>query len=106
MKIKKQKISKVGDPITLIGAKEDHQIRWKKIACKCAQDPKDVIHRHPILDCKHCKFQQQENSLPKKCYEVKSTEKNKTYLVSKVEIIRGKKYDEVCAYLQLLEEKK
>ena len=101
-------MAKEGDPITLIGAKKDKDIRWKKIPCKC--DHSDVEKEFPIFECLHCKFQSYEDGLPKKCYKknFKKTDDNGkqidvVYLVSKVEIVRGKKYDEVAAYLSYME---
>jgi len=93
MKEKKQ-----SKKLTIVGFKDDKDILWKKIKCKCAQDPNDVEHRYPIQACKHCKYQQCEDSVPREPFEVMSqkfnSKGNRTgepfkVLVTKITIDRG-----------------
>lgn len=66
--------------------------RWKSIGCTCSQDERDVIHRHPIQNCLNCKFTLAENSIPSKPFT-----SNKK-LITKIKIVRGKKYDDVIGW--------
>lgn len=41
--------------------------RWEAIACCCGTE---VMDKHPIKDCKHCKFDQAKQSCPTECFKV------------------------------------
>ena len=103
MKDKKQKQKK-------IVIREDLSIedpvevpRWKKLKCKCAQDPNDIEHRYPILDCYHCKFEIRENSIPQEPFDLtmgvydKNLKKTGSTIkhITHIKIDRGDKYDDV-----------
>jgi hypothetical protein len=84
----------------------DEEIRWKKIKCCCSKVEGDVEHQHPIGDCKHCKFQQCEDSIPRETFTAsdnkydkdgKITKKqNKT--VTQINIVRGEKYHDIIGW--------
>ena len=92
----KQKPKK--ETLEIKGLMDNNKIRWKKIPCKCSQDPNDVEHQFPIQDCIHCKFLTQENSMPRKPFTA-TDGKNKNRLVTKIEIMRGKKYDDIIGWV-------
>ena len=88
------------------GLMNDEEIRWKKIKCCCSKVEGDVEHQHPIGDCKHCKFQQCEDSIPRETFTAsdnkydkdgKITKKqNKT--VTQINIVRGEKYHDIIGW--------
>ncbi len=104
MKDKKTKPKK--EVLEIEGLMNNEDIRWKKIPCKCAQDPNDVTHRYPIANCLHCKFQECEDSIPRECFTVtdpvikdgKPTDKFHTRTITKIKIHRGKIYDDVLGF--------
>tara|TARA_R100001530_G_scaffold107607_1_gene75267 strand:+ start:432 stop:740 length:309 start_codon:yes stop_codon:yes gene_type:complete len=71
--------------------------RWKSIGCTCSQDERDITHRYPIQTCLNCKFTLCENSIPSKPFIVnKGTTTEK--LITKIKIVRGKKYEDVIGW--------
>jgi|TARA_R110002020_G_C15956690_1_gene746170 hypothetical protein len=64
--------------------------RWKKlIPCICND-------QHDLRNCKHCKYQNCENSLPHKPYEITigvGTKNKRRVLVTKITIVRGSDED-------------
>ncbi len=106
MKDKKQK-PKV-ERMEIEGLMDNDKIKWKKIPCKCAQDPNDAEHRYPIMNCIHCHCEENEKScMDKKPFDVienvhdkdgKPTAKTETRHINKIKIVRGKKYDEIVGW--------
>lgn len=92
--MKKQKIPE----LEIDGLMDNNKIRWKKIPCKCSQDPHDIENQFPILNCLYCKFLMQEKSMPRKPF-TSVDGKNKSRLVTKIKIMRGKKYDDIIAWV-------
>jgi len=89
------------------GLLPDDQIRWKKIPCKCHKT--EIEHMHPIINCIHCKCQDQEDSMPRKPFDisfsvlVESTGKYKTVkkTITKIKINRGKKYQDILGWYNM-----
>ncbi len=50
------------------GIMNDKDILWKKLKCKC--DKSDIEKTFPLGDCKHCKCQAQEDSMPRESFNV------------------------------------
>ena len=69
--------------------------RWKKLICKC--DHSDITKEYPIANCLHCKFTEQEKSMPKKSFTV--IRKGKTEQINKIKIVRGKMYNEIIGWV-------
>jgi hypothetical protein len=69
--------------------------RWKKLICKC--DHSDIEKEFPIANCLHCKFSEQEKSMPRKSFI--RTRKGKTEQVNKIKIIRGEKYQDIIGWV-------
>ena len=42
--------------------------RWYDVECTC--DHSHIDTEFPIVDCKHCKFQAQEDSMPRESFDV------------------------------------
>ena len=88
------------------GLMNDSEIRWKKIKCCCSKVEGDVEHQHPIGECKHCKFQQCEDSMPRETFTVNddirdekgnvTKKQNKT--ITEIKIVRGKKYHDIIGW--------
>ena len=57
------------------GIMNDKDILWKKLKCKC--DKTDIEKTFPLGNCKHCKCQYQEDSMPRKSFKVNIQEFNK-----------------------------
>ena len=53
-----------------INGLKDHP-RWYDVACCCSKIEGDVEHQHPICECRHCEFQQCEDSMPREDFTVK-----------------------------------
>lgn len=82
----------------------DHP-RWYDVKCNCNHD--SVETEFPIADCLHCKFEQQENSLPHENFIIKEhdfddegndlgTSHDKT--IEEITIVRGDKYEEIVGW--------
>jgi hypothetical protein len=54
------------------GLMNDNDILWKKLKCKC--DKTDIEKTFPLGDCKHCKCQAQEDSMPRESFKVNEAE--------------------------------
>ena len=90
------------------GLMNDEEIRWKKIKCCCSKIEGDVEHQHPIGECLHCKFQAQEDSMPRESFKVnqneidkdgKSTDKIIVKEVNKITISRSSDgYDSILGW--------
>ena len=79
--------------------------RWYDIPCCCIKG--NIEKSHPIEDCKHCKFQQAEESLPKKDFKISDNIidiktgkiiKKQTRIVKEVTIVRGSVYQDVIGW--------
>ena len=78
--------------------------RWKALKCKC--DKSSIEKSYPITECLHCKFQEREDSLPKKNFQFKEkkwtkegkliSEEMKT--ISQITIVRGKNFQEIIGW--------
>jgi hypothetical protein len=83
---------------------EDKNILWKKISCKC--DKNDIEKSYPLIECLHCTFQKQEDSMPRESFTVNNDLvdkkgkiiKKQDRTVKEITIIRGTKYDEIVAW--------
>ena len=68
---------------------------WESIHCKCHQS--DISLKYPLIDCKHCKFQQCWDSVPQKDFKVNDdiidkngkVTKKQTRTVSEITLVRG-----------------
>ena len=97
------------------GLMNDEEIRWKKIKCCCSKVEGDVEHQHPIGDCKHCKFQQcedsikcqqQEDSMPRNNFTTSANKidkdgnviKKQTREVKEINIVRGEKFQDIIGW--------
>lgn len=95
--------------LTINGFKDDKDILWKKLKCICAQDPKDVEHRWPMLKtCKFCKYTDCEKSVPREPYYVMTQKFNakgekvgkaESVLITEITIDRGSD-DDIRGYIQ------
>ena len=84
--------------------------RWYDVECTC--DHSHVDTEFPIKDCKHCKFQAQEDSLPRSSYDVilpilddegNPTGDTETKTCNKIIIDRGNRYQEIRGWVSKLE---
>ena len=88
------------------GIMKDEEIRWKKIKCCCSKIKDDVEHQHPIMLCKHCKFQQCEDSMPRDSFEINNdivdkdgkVTKKQTRTVTQINIVRGQVYNDIIGW--------
>ena len=93
------------------GLMNDEEIRWKKIKCCCSKIEGDVEHQHPIGECKHCKFQECEDSMPRDNFIVQEpdTEKDENgdtvtletthdKEVKEITIVRGEKHQDIIGW--------
>jgi hypothetical protein len=82
----------------------DHP-RWYDVKCNCNHN--SVETEFPIADCLHCKFEQQENSLPDEDFIIKEpdfdeegnhlgTTHDRT--IDEITICRGDKYEEIIGW--------
>jgi hypothetical protein len=78
--------------------------RWYDITCCCGVE---VMDKHPIKDCLHCKFEQCEKSMPRKDFKVnvdildkdgKITGKTKAITIKEITITRGEKYQDIIGW--------
>ena len=68
--------------------------RWYDIKCSC--DHSDVTKEYPIAPCLHCKFQHQEDLMPRKSFKIMGKTCNK------IKINRGTKYEEIIGWYNIL----
>ena len=88
------------------GIMKDEEIRWKKIKCCCSKIEGDVEHQFPIAECKHCKFQQCEDSMPRESFTVNNdivdkdgkVTKKQTREVKEITIVRGEIYHDIIGW--------
>ena len=88
------------------GIMKDEEIRWKKIKCCCSKIEGDVEHQFPIGECKHCKFQQCEDSMPRESFTVNDDQydkdgklaKKQTREVKEITIVRGEIYHDIIGW--------
>ena len=88
------------------GLMNDEEIRWKKIKCCCSKNEGDVEHQHPIGECKHCKFQQCEDSMPRDTFVVNDdiidekgiVTKKQDKTITEINIIRGEKFQDIIGW--------
>lgn len=81
----------------------DHP-RWYDIPCKC--DHNSVETEFPIKECLHCKFEQQEKSLPHEEFEIieNTYDKNnnitgdKKRTIKEINIFRGGIYEDIIGW--------
>jgi len=85
MKLKSEKKK----PFEIIGLLEDKDILWKNIKCVCGTT---IDKKYPLSECMHCKFQEQEDSLPKQKFRADNKE------VNQITIVRGVKFKEVIGW--------
>ncbi len=83
--------------------------RWYDIPCTCNHSHVDT--EFPIKDCKHCKFQAQEDSMPTSSFTIKvpilddegkPTQQTQTKTCNKIIIDRGEKYEEIRGWFNQL----
>ncbi len=81
--------------------------RWKKIACLCSQNPNLVQEIYPIKNCLHCKFQECEDSIPKKCWDMNEAQRDKDgqltgafkiRRITEITLVRGQRYDDILGW--------
>ena len=93
------------------GLMNDEEIRWKKIKCCCSKIEGDVEHQHPIAECKHCKFQQCEDSMPRDTFVIQEhdtkedvdgntiiLETTHDIEITELRIIRGEKFQDIMGW--------
>lgn len=81
--------------------------RWYDIPCCCIKG--DIEHSYPVSTCNHCKFQEQEDSMPRESFEMTFVEtddkgkviKEETKTIKKIKIDRGTKYQEIRGWYNL-----
>jgi hypothetical protein len=80
--------------------------RWYDIPCKCNHD--SIETEYPIADCLHCKFQAQEDSMPREDFKIiendvdeqgniLETTHEKT--INEITIVRGQKYEDIIGWI-------
>ena len=89
--------------------------RWYDVKCCCSVVEGDAEHQHPIGECRHCKFQQCEDSMPRADFTIKEPDvdvdgvpvKNADgketgavhdKIVSEITIVRGEKYQDIIGW--------
>ena len=80
--------------------------RWYDVKCTCDHSHTDT--EFPIVDCKHCKFQAQEDSMPRESFDITFTNfdddgnpTSETKTINKIKIDRGSKYQEIRGWYNL-----
>ena len=68
--------------------------RWYDIPCICG---KNTVNKFPIKDCLNCKFQLQEDSMPKENFICKDV-KGKDRKISEITIVRGSKFQDIIGW--------
>ena len=62
---------------------------WKSIACVCGTT---ITQKYPLSECMHCKFQESEDSMPRKEF-LSNGQK-----INEITIVRGSKYQDIIAF--------
>jgi hypothetical protein len=79
--------------------------RWYGIKCKC--DNSSVETQYPISECLHCKFQEAEDSMPRKDFVIQEPDLDKEgnptgtthdKTVNEITIVRGEKYEDIIGW--------
>jgi len=79
--------------------------RWKGIKCNC--DHSSVETEFPIAECLHCKFQAQEDSMPRQNFEIEiatewdkdgKTTKTEKKTIKEIKIVRCPKYEAIIGW--------
>lgn len=73
--------------------------RWKNIKCSCIKN--DIEHSYPLEDCKHCKFQECEDSIPRNCFKINEYDnkgKKTVREVQEITIVRGKTNEDIIGW--------
>jgi hypothetical protein len=68
--------------------------RWEDIPCCCGTE---VMDKHPIKDCNHCKFDQAKQSMPTNCFTVKTNE-GKTRVITEIHLKYGDKFEDLIGW--------
>ena len=67
--------------------------RWKEIKCKCG---KEIMDKHPLITCIHCKCKEQADSCPTETFtDIKDGKKIE---VKEITLHNGQKYQEIIAW--------
>ena len=78
--------------------------RWEDIPCCCGSE---VMDKHPIKDCKHCKFDQCKKSMPTKCFKInvdvldknnKPTGKKIIKEITEIDLKYGEVYEDLIGW--------
>ena len=79
---------------------------WYAIKCCCSTIEDDDEHKYPLTPCLHHKFKEQEDSMPRKTFEINENltdEKGKitktTRTISEIQIIRGHRYQDIIGWV-------
>ena len=80
--------------------------RWYAIKCCCSTLEDDDEHKYPLSDCKHCKFQECEDSIPRETFEINDDvydkdgeiTKKQTKTVTEINIVRGKRFEDIIGW--------
>ena len=67
------------------GLMNDKDILWKKIPCKCHKSKVELMY--PLIECKNCKFQKCEDSMPRENF------KSQGKTITEINIVRGSYHD-------------
>lgn len=70
---------------------------WKNMKCVCSKTKDDIENKFPIIDCKTCKFQAQENSMPKESF-ISQDSKGKDVEIKTITIVRGNRYEDIIGW--------
>ena len=70
--------------------------RWYDLNCTCSKQEGDVENQYPIGKCLKCKFQYQEDLMPRKSFKIMGKTCNK------IKINRGPKYEEILGWYNIL----
>ena len=77
--------------------------RWYDIKCRCSTVEGDVENQYPISECSHCKFQEQEDSMPREDFVIKQNDYDENNnltgqhdkKITEITIDRGDKHQEI-----------
>jgi hypothetical protein len=75
------------------GIMRDEDILWKKLKCKC--DKSDIEKSHPIFECKYCKCQAQEDSMPREEFLIQYPNQKDKKLIKEITIDREPIYNSI-----------
>lgn len=80
--------------------------RWYAIKCVCSTIEGDDENKYPLKFCQHCTFQECEDSMPRKDFEINDDIINKegkitkkqTKVIKEITIVRGKRFQDVIGW--------